>query len=460
MRRRNQTIVGAINAVADAVLTFVAYMLAVDLRFELLGGVVSISMDNLNAQLVVWGYALVVVLIYAGCHLYRPLRPVRFGRDAFVVAAVNLVCVLALMALLFTFRLMDVSRATLVLFWGISTALVLLRLLIAGRVRQWLRQQDRFLRHVAVVGNGKNAAGYIRTIRSQPELGIRVEGYISGKKKKELGKNLGSYEEIGKILESGRFDEVIVALEPHEITFMPDILKAAEKEGLRVEMIPMYSEYYPTHPTIETVGETKLVDLRATPLDNILLAGIKRGADIVISLLLLILLSPLLLAIGIGVKITSPGPVLFRQERIGKNKKPFVMLKFRSMRTDVNHDGWTTDADSRKTRFGSLIRKFSLDELPQLWNVLIGQMSLVGPRPELPVFVQRFKEEVPLYLVRQQVRPGMTGWAQVNGLRGDTSIEERVDYDIWYIQNWSLALDIRILFRTAFGGMINREKLK
>ena len=460
MRRRNQTIVGAINAVADAVLTFVAYMLAVDLRFELLGGVVSISMDNLNAQLVVWGYALVVVLIYAGCHLYRPLRPVRFGRDAFVVAAVNLVCVLALMALLFTFRLMDVSRATLVLFWGISTALVLLRLLIAGRVRQWLRQQDRFLRHVAVVGNGKNAAGYIRTIRSQPELGIRVEGYISGKKKKELGKNLGSYEEIGKILESGRFDEVIVALEPHEISFMPDILKAAEKEGLRVEMIPMYSEYYPTHPTIETVGETKLVDLRATPLDNILLAGIKRGADIVISLLLLILLSPLLLAIGIGVKTTSPGPVLFRQERIGKNKKPFVMLKFRSMRTDVNHDGWTTDADSRKTRFGSLIRKFSLDELPQLWNVLIGQMSLVGPRPELPVFVQRFKEEVPLYLVRQQVRPGMTGWAQVNGLRGDTSIEERVDYDIWYIQNWSLALDIRILFRTAFGGMINREKLK
>lgn len=460
MRRRNQTIVGAINAVADAVLTFVAYMLAVDLRFELLGGVVSISMDNLNAQLVVWGYALVVVLIYAGCHLYRPLRPVRFGRDAFVVATVNLVCVLALMALLFTFRLMDVSRATLVLFWGISTALVLLRLLIAGRVRQWLRQQDRYLRHVAVVGNGKNAAGYIRTIRSQPELGIRVEGYISGKKKKELGKNLGSYEEIGKILESGRFDEVIVALEPHEITFMPDILKAAEKEGLRVEMIPMYSEYYPTHPTIETVGETKLVDLRATPLDNILLAGIKRGADIMISLLLLILLSPLLLAIGIGVKITSPGPVLFRQERIGKNKKPFVMLKFRSMRTDVNHDGWTTDADSRKTRFGSLIRKFSLDELPQLWNVLIGQMSLVGPRPELPVFVQRFKEEVPLYLVRQQVRPGMTGWAQVNGLRGDTSIEERVDYDIWYIQNWSLALDIRILFRTAFGGMINREKLK
>ena len=185
----------------------------------------------------------------------------------------------------------------------------------------------------------------------------------------------------------------------------------------------------------------------------------KRAADVLGSAVLLVVLSPLMIAIAIGVKLSGPGPVLFKQERVGKNKKPFVMLKFRSMRTDIDHNGWSTDSDSRKTRFGSFIRKFSLDELPQLFNVFVGQMSLVGPRPELPVYVARFKEEVPLYLVRQQVRPGMTGWAQVNGLRGDTSIEERVDYDIWYIQNWSLGLDIRILLKTAFGGMKNSEKL-
>ena len=158
-----------------------------------------------------------------------------------------------------------------------------------------------------------------------------------------------------------------------------------------------------------------------------------------------------MIIIAIGVKLSSPGPIFFSQERVGLGKKPFKMLKFRSMRTDVDHNGWSTDRDNRKTKFGSFIRKFSLDELPQLFNVFVGQMSLIGPRPELPFYVAQFKEEVPLYLVRQQIRPGMTGWAQVNGLRGDTSIEERVEYDIWYIENWSFLLDLKIIAMTAIG---------
>ena len=459
MRHTNQTIIGMISAAVDVVLTFLAYLLAIQLRFQVFDGVVSISMDSLGVQAMVWGYALVMVMIYAACHLYQPFRRVRPGRDAGVVLLVNTLSVLALMALLFTFKLMDISRWTLVIFWAISSAFVILKLVVIGRFRQSMRRKDRYLLHVIVVGNGKSAREYIRETRNRPELGIKVEGYVSAMPKEGLGENLGSYEEIGAILEKGNYDELVVALEPHEISFMPLILKAAEKEGTRVEMIPMYNEYYPTHPTIESVGNTKLVDLRATPLDNIALAALKRTADILGSAVGLIVLSPLMIAIAIGVKLSGPGPVLFKQERVGKNKKPFVMLKFRSMRTDIDHNGWSTDRDSRKTRFGSFIRKFSLDELPQLFNVLVGSMSLVGPRPELPVYVARFKEEVPLYLVRQQVRPGMTGWAQVNGLRGDTSIEERVDYDIWYIQNWSLGLDARILLKTVFGGMKNSEKL-
>ena len=179
-------------------------------------------------------------------------------------------------------------------------------------------------------------------------------------------------------------------------------------------------------------------------------------------MLLIILTSPVMLAVAIGVKLSSPGPVLFRQERIGLNKKPFMMYKFRSMRVNTEENtAWSTNADPRKTRFGSLIRKFSLDELPQFFNVLKGDMSLVGPRPEIPFHVEHFKEEIPRYLVRQQVRPGCTGWAQVNGLRGDTDIAERIRYDIWYIENWTVALDLKIIFRTVFGGkMINDEKLK
>ena len=459
MRRKNQTILGFLSAAVDALLTFLAYLAAVVLRFQLLDGVVSIDMGSTQFQLVAWGYAFLIVLVYAGFHFYRPFRIHRPGRDSALVLVINLVGVLALMSILFTFKLIDVSRGSLVLFYGISSFLIILKLAVLGRVRQALRKNEKNLRHVIVIGNGKNARRYMEEVREQPELGIKIEGYVSAVTKEGMGTNLGSYEELEAILEKGDYDSLVVALEPHEISFMPDILKAADREGTRVEMIPMYNEYYPTHPTIESIGDTKLVDLRATPLDNIALAAVKRTGDILVSALLLVLLSPLLLILAIGVKISSPGPVLFKQDRIGRNKKPFTMLKFRSMRTDIDHDGWTTDADPRKTRFGSFIRKFSLDELPQLWNVLVGQMSLVGPRPEIPVYVRQFKEEVPLYLVRQQVRPGMTGWAQIHGLRGDTSIESRVDYDIWYIQNWSLALDLKILFKTAFGGMVNSERL-
>jgi len=174
------------------------------------------------------------------------------------------------------------------------------------------------------------------------------------------------------------------------------------------------------------------------------------------ALLLIILFSPVMLAVAVGVRFSSPGPVIFRQERIGRNKKPFQMLKFRSMRiNDTSETAWSAGGDARRTRFGRFIRRYSLDELPQLFNVLKGDMSLVGPRPEIPYHVERFKQNIPLYLVRQQIRPGMTGWAQVNGLRGDTSITSRVEYDIWYIENWSLWLDIKILLKTAFGGMVN-----
>ena len=182
--------------------------------------------------------------------------------------------------------------------------------------------------------------------------------------------------------------------------------------------------------------------------------------DIVGSLVLIVLSSPVMLLAAVGVKLSSPGPIIFRQKRVGLNKKPFYMYKFRSMRVNAASDtGWSTNSDPRKTRFGSFIRKFSIDELPQFFNVLKGDMSLVGPRPELPHFVDQFKEEIPLYMVKHQVRPGITGWAQVNGLRGDTSIKERIEHDVYYIENWSILLDIKILFLTLFKGFVNQEKL-
>ena len=189
---------------------------------------------------------------------------------------------------------------------------------------------------------------------------------------------------------------------------------------------------------------------------------IKRILDVLLSGCALVVLTPVLLIVAVLVRTKLGSPVIFCQPRPGKDEKIFKMYKFRSMRVNAAEDSaWSTNSDPRKTRFGSIIRKFSLDELPQFFNVLKGDMSLVGPRPEIPFHVEHFKEEIPRYLVRQQVRPGLTGWAQINGLRGDTDIAERIRYDIWYIENWTVALDIKILFRTVFGGkMVNDEKIQ
>ena len=202
------------------------------------------------------------------------------------------------------------------------------------------------------------------------------------------------------------------------------------------------------------------MNIRRIPLDNWVNAFLKRLLDVAGSLVLIIFSSPLMLIAAVGVKLSSPGPVIFTQERIGRNKKPFRMYKFRSMRVNDRQDtGWSRDRDDRKTKFGAFIRKCSIDELPQFFNVLKGDMSLVGPRPEVPYYVEQFKDEIPLYMVKHQVRPGITGWAQVNGLRGDTSIKARVEHDIFYIEHWTLGFDIRILFMTLFKALINSERL-
>ena len=237
-------------------------------------------------------------------------------------------------------------------------------------------------------------------------------------------------------------------------------MQICEKAGTKLSLIPFYAQYMPAHPQIDSLNGLPMINLRRIPLDNWGNALLKRAADIVGSLLLIALTSPLMLIAAIGVRLSSPGPVIFRQKRVGLNKNEFYMYKFRSMRVNDQTDtAWSTNHDSRKTRFGALIRKYSIDELPQFFNVLKGDMSLVGPRPEIPHYVEQFREEIPLYMVKHQVRPGITGWAQVNGLRGDTSIEERIRCDIYYIENWTFFFDIKVLLMTIFRGFINQEQL-
>jgi Undecaprenyl-phosphate glucose phosphotransferase len=411
-----------------------------------------------------WGFALVygfiALLIYQIMGLYDALRARPVGKEISAVLTANLLSILIVATALYLFRLQEFSRGVLFSFYVISSLAIIAKRLIMRFTLGHFRALGYNQKHVIIVGDGHLAEQYYRSVQAHPNFGYMVCGYIGQPDRLNGVTCLGGMDKLAAFLEGPDIDEVIAALEPEAVQHLPEVLTATEKQGTKVSIIPFYNDYLPSSLSVEVVGESKLFNVRVTPLDNVLNAGIKRGGDILGSLILMILTSPLMLVAAIGTRLSSPGPVIFRQERVGLNKKIFTMYKFRSMRVNASQDtAWTKDQDPRKTKFGSFLRKTSIDELPQFFNVLKGDMSLVGPRPEIPHFVYQFRETIPLYMLKHRVRPGITGWAQVNGYRGDTSIEERIKCDIWYIDNWSAWLDIRILLRTVFGGMINKEKV-
>ena len=456
--KKNQRMLNLFHALSDVCIVIFSYLAAIYLRFAVMGGEDSVNMLRAPFVAAIALYSAALVFAFYMLHMYTTHRVRRWRGEYMLVLMLNGVGILALMTLFYMVRVIDVSRMLLFLFWLMSSTLIIAKRMAVRAILRHYRRRGYNIKHVIIVGSGHLAQQCVEDIGKKPYLGLVVRGYVSEQDAPQLGVRLGSYQELNAILEEHKPDELIVALEPQEMAHMPDVLAAADREGVRLSLIPFYNDYIPQHPTIDSIGRTRLIDMRSTPLDNLIWATCKRTMDIVGSLLLILVTSPVMLAVAIGVKLSSPGPVIFRQERVGKDKRPFYMYKFRSMRvTGTEATGWSSNEDPRKTRFGSFIRKFSLDELPQFFNVLKGDMSLVGPRPEVPFHVQHFKKEIPRYLVRQQIRPGITGWAQVNGLRGDTSIEDRVEYDLWYIENWSLDLDVKILLRTAFGGMVNAE---
>ncbi|MBE5815738.1 MAG: undecaprenyl-phosphate glucose phosphotransferase [Clostridiales bacterium] len=454
MIRKNQKLMNFLNAVSDGFLVLFAYAFSSWLWLDVIKDDRNMaSLDQLGSRMGITAviYAVCVVLVLACFHMYRTSRLAKPTKGLKKVLVANAISLVSAAALLYLFRLEDFSRGVLALFYITSCALLIVKRLLMRWLLRSIRARGYNLKHVVVIGGGELADRYVKAITADEALGMHV---------KEVIRDMSGLDaKMEKLLHNAGVDEVVAALEPNELGFIVQIIQNCEKCGTKISIVPSYNDVIPTKPTINVVGDLKLIQLRTTPLDEPLNAFLKRAFDIVASLILIVLSSPLMLLAVIGVKLTSPGPVLFRQERVGLNKEHFTMLKFRSMRVnDKETTGWSTEKDPRRTKFGSFIRKTSIDELPQLFNTLKGDMSLVGPRPEIPFFVEQFRETIPLYMVKNQVRPGITGWAQVNGYRGDTSIEERIKHDLWYIENWSLSLDILILFRTAFGGMINKEK--
>lgn len=461
MIRQNQRLLNIFNGILEALLLVGAYFLARVLWMQLFWG--GARNDLVFARGTIYAsvlYALIMVGIYYAFHLYGSFRYKNIWREIFSIAEANALGVMGISAVLYFLQLQEFSRGIVFSFYVLSTVIIVAKRACQRWALRYYRKKGFNQKHVLLVGSGHLAHQYFDSVRKNPQFGFVVHGYISDTPADGLGERLGGYADLEKLVSGSDYDEVVVALEAADADRMQKVLAGCEKQGTRVSIIPFYSEYIPSRPTVDVIGDAKLINVRSMPLDNLFNAFLKRTMDIVGSLLLIVLTSPLMLFAAVGTRLSSPGPIIFKQERVGLNKKPFTMYKFRSMRINAaQNTAWSQNTDPRKTKFGSILRKTSIDELPQFFNVLKGDMSLIGPRPEIPHFVEQFRETVPLYMVKHQVRPGITGWAQVNGYRGDTSIEERIKCDIWYIENWSLGLDIRILFRTVFGGMVNKEKV-
>ena len=310
----------------------------------------------------------------------------------------------------------------------------------------------------------KRQEQYIDRIRQNPQWGYQVRGILDdniarGTMYKGV-KVIGSIGNLAYILPENKLDEIAITLGLEEYYKLGRIVTECEKSGVHTKFIPDYGNIIPTRPYTEDLMGLPVINIRYVPLSNTFNAMVKRMTDIVGSLICIVIFSPIMFVSAVLVKATSKGPLIFKQERVGLHNKPFWMYKFRTMYVQTEEEekkGWTQKNDPRVTSVGKFLRKTSLDEFPQLFNVLKGDMSLVGPRPERPQYVEKFREEIPRYMIKHQVRPGMTGWAQVNGYRGDTSIKKRIEHDLYYIENWTLGLDLKILFLTVFKGFINKN---
>lgn len=449
MIRKNQRLFNFLNVLTDAVLVFLAMPLACAVRFGVFHGVLSVP---LTVYLLLGGAAAALsVSALALGGLYRSYRSVGFYREAAQLLNAGLFDTPALLAALFVFHLDDVSRWALVLFFFFSSGLLLIKRAAARTLLRRLRRKGFNQKHVVLVGCGPAARAYLDRIRANPEFGFQVDGYVADRSELSPLPWLGPYEKLEAVLDAAAPDEAVLAVPAEDEAALSRLVADCERTGTRLSLIPCCVEFISAHPEVDALDGLPMINLRRIPLDQPGWALAKRLFDLVGAALLLIPALPVMAAAAVGVRLSSPGPVLFRQERVGRSRRPFFMYKLRSMVVNEGADTtWSTAADGRQTRFGAWMRRHSIDELPQLFNVLRGEMSLVGPRPEVPYFVEQFRREIPRYMVKHQVRPGMTGWAQVNGLRGDTSVPRRIEYDLFYIENWSVLLDLKILFMTLF----------
>ena len=452
--------------ISDLVILSLAWILSYFLRFytnlispPILGTPpLSTYLEFVLPLCLIWGW------VSKKIHLYRPRRIDHLLHEkVYVVKSLSFTLVI-LIGIIYLLRKFEFSRLAFLYFWVIALfGLTIIRILYRKTLKI-LRKRGYNQRYALIAGTGLLGKKTLEKVELHPELGIQVIGYLTSDQE-EVGQRvrnipvLGAYRDLENILNEKKPDLFFIALPIYEYDHLGDIINELRGHLADIKVIPGVYEFLGLRGGVDELDGLPIVSLQSSPLYG-WNSVFKRAFDLGFGSLILVMVSPLMALIALLIKLTSKGPVLYRQERVGMDGHTLKMLKFRTMRVDAEKETgpiWTSENDPRRTKVGAFLRKTSLDELPQLFNVLKGEMSLVGPRPERPNFVEEFRNQIPSYMLRHKIKAGITGWAQVNGWRGNTSLEKRIEHDLYYIENWSIGFDLRILMMTLWKGLFNKS---
>lgn len=464
MLRQKRHLFEFIFLTVDVLVVSFAWVFAYWLRFET--GIVDVDKGipplsrYLKMILFIW---LIWAFVFRRMGLYRPMRGVRRSIEIWRLVNANALALLLFISVTYLFweKQTEFSRLVFVYFGTLAIILTVAQRSVLRFLLQEVRRRGYNIRYMLIVGAGKVAADIVSRIRFHKELGIQLLGCLSreGAEKKGPGgvPIMGSYADLMEVLRSWDIDQVVIALPLEDNQIVPEIMEQLRDSTVDVKIIPDVYQFISVGGSIEDFEGLPVISVQESPIEGFNLLA-KRAFDICVASLVLAVFSPLLLLIAALIKLSSRGPILYAQERMSVDGSRFTIYKFRTMRIDAEADGpqWSTQGDPRTTVLGRFLRAYSLDELPQLYNVLKGDMSLVGPRPERPVFINEFRKRVPKYMLRHKVPAGMTGWAQINGWRGNTSIDKRIECDLFYIKHWSILFDLKIVLLTVFKGLRNR----
>ena len=466
MIKENQKRLNRLHVLLDALVIFISYLIAYLIMYYNDDAILALSAQVYFSALII--IIPLFLILYEFFELYTPKRISGRRSEIANISKANTIGVLIVTLALYlggkNMNMHHFSRRLVIIFYILTNVLMVFE---RGFIRSFLmsiRTKGYNQKHVLLIGYSRAAEGYIDRVKQNPEWGYNIRGILDDHKERGYCYNgvkvIGTISNLHMILEMNVLDEIAITLSIKEYEHLEAIVNDCEKSGVHTKFIPDYNNFIPTIPYIEDLQGLPVINIRHVPLTELHNAYIKRIVDIFGALFGIIVFSPVMIVTAILVKLTDGGPIIYAQERVGLHNKPFKMNKFRSMavqKPSEEKSKWTTPNDPRVTAVGRFIRKTSIDEMPQFFNILSGNMSLVGPRPERPFYVEKFREEIPHYMIKHQVRPGLTGWAQVNGFRGDTSIQKRIDHDLYYIENWTLGFDFKIMFLTIFKGFINKN---